>query len=498
LVAGLAWLTTAVLAALVVTTAKPVVLIAAGAVLLVVARFAKRYGSGVLIGVLLLGGVNALPGPDLSASLRNSITWQDAVVGALILVLIRENLRAPGNVLRDTPAGRALVIWCYVFSAWYGYTVLHTWLTTPVPLIHTLTFSRQYIYMTVLLPLLITPLGNPTTRRAVLLVVACGAIVSCFAQVAVVAAGIRLPFLLHISYQAQSTTLGLTRILGVAADLPFGLLPFGCALLLYGQRGRTRVAGGISAALAVAAIALGLTRAMYLGAAAGLVTAAVLTLLTPGARGVIGRTRLLTTACAIAAATAILPAYLPATTAGSPLAAVERRADSLVSYLAHGQTDSSIQERDIETSSISYAIRGHWLSGLGELDPTYDYVATGGVPSGDIDNVDVTLLGNIALIGIVGVTLFSLPAICCFIWLLYDWFKSSRRPTPDDAIRFGGVAWCVAAVAVTPTLGLTMSASEVVGSAFVFALLLSSLCDDGQSATYERSVAAPGNDPRLG
>lgn len=484
---GAAWTLTAALAIAAVSSSSLLFLPAAAVGIGVIWLLVRRFGIGVVISLLILAGMNLLPGPDLSVTLRNSVTYQDVGVLLLAATLLYVNYQQGFALLLQSRAGRGIIAWCLLFGVWYAYTLAHTWVTTPVPLLHAITFSRQFIYMILLFPLLLGPLQDRKLRSCVFVVVGVGLVMSSLAQIATVAAGVSLPALVHIP--ASGDTAGVTRIRGAAAEAPFVALPFGYGLILYGYR---RIRVWIGAALAttgIIGVAVSLTRALYVGVAAGLVIATLLALLARGSRANVGRRRLLQTLLGVCGISVVLYLYLPSTVAQKPLTAVEQRATSLVAYLSGGTLDSSLETRSIELSSIEFAIRGHWWTGLGELDPTYDYVGQGGVLQGNIDNGDVSLLGTVALIGIVGVVIYALPVFAILIGLVRR-CTTARASRDDDWLLFGGLGWCISVLVVAPTIGFLVAPSEVVGSALVLALLSEALSDDEPPARRSLPVRA--------
>lgn len=453
-----------------------------------------RLGIGGLIAILILGALNALPGPSLEVSLRNSITAQDVVVAALSMVLLYQNSQTGFRHLRSTRTGRLLVAWSGAFLLWYAWTLVHTWTTTPVPLIHAMTFSRGFAYFAVTLPLLFGALRTEAVRSNALRVLAVGATVSCVAQILAVAGHASLPFLLHVNYAA--TTAGLTRVRGVASDIPFAGLPLGYGLVLYGRSPRQRAFGALLASSALLAIILSLTRAMYVGQAVGLTLATAIALHRFDARAQTGRRRLARISVVMLVVILSAYAFVPSSLTRTALAGIGTRANSLVAFLSRGTQDSALRVRASDIQSIEYAMRGHVWTGVGELDPTYVYVV--GLPQGDIANGDVSLLGNVAMIGIIGMAIYSLPIFATLGGLIRERWRR-RSPGESDWIMFGGVAWCVAVIVVSPTLGLTVSAAEDVGSATFVALLLGFLSDpDGPRRRHRVDVGAPASNDRGG
>jgi hypothetical protein len=463
---------TAALAGSTATTATATAVVAALVTVGVTWWLVARFGTGCLMGLLALGGLDALPGPNLEARLVNSITAQDVVTALLVSLLLYQNAQAGFRDLRFTRQGRLLSCWGVAFLLWYGSTLIRTSLTTPVPLIHAITFSRAFAYFPILLPLLYGALRDRQRRDTMLLTLAVGAIVAALAQSASVAGHISLPFLVHLDNAGVSD--GLTRLYTTASDIPFAALPLGYGLVLYGPTGRRRLLGSVLAVTGLLAVVLGLTRAMYLGEIVGLGGATAIALGRSDVRASVGRKWFLRSSVAMLIGVFVLYAYVPSNVTSYTVKGVGQRAGSLVADLGSGNTDKSLQTRTIDIDTIEYALRGHWLVGLGELDPTYAYV--GGVPSGNIDDVDVSLLGGIALIGLIGIAIYAVPLFALVLQLIRERWRV-RPPDSEEWLAFGGLAWCLGAIVVSPTLGLFFNPAQAVGSAIMLALVACWLAD---------------------
>jgi hypothetical protein len=427
-----------------------------------------RFGIGSAVGILVLGALDALPGPNLeTAQIANSITAQDVMVVFLIALLVYENARYGFRPLWESGWGRALVYWTALFLAWYWATVIRTWLTTPVPLIHAVTFSRYYLYFALLLPLLFGPLRRRGFRNVVLAALAVGALVAALAQSAAVAANVSLSVVLHTQHLGANG--GLIRLYTSAADIPFAALPLGFGLALFGISRRQRMLGAALAVSSLSAVLLGLTRATYLGEMVGLATTTVIVLMNNDARARLGRRQLAKAGLTVMVVIGALVAYSPPSVSNSAISGVSQRVSSLFADLtASTTTDPSLQARAEEISGIEAALGPHWLFGLGFLDPTYDYVAD--APQGNINSVDVSLLGSIAMIGVFGTALYAIPLIAILLVLVYRRWTMTRL-RDYEWLLFGGIAWCVAATVVSPTLGLFFNPAQVTGSALILALV---------------------------
>jgi hypothetical protein len=227
---------------------------------------------------------------------------------------------------------------------------------------------------------------------------------------------------------------------------------------------------------------------MYLGETVGLTFAVLVTLLRGDSVARVGRRQFSKALCVIVLAVGAVSLYSPPSS--STLTGASQRASSLLADLTGSQAggvDFSLQTREVETQSIEKALGAEWPIGLGALDPSYDYVSN--VPDGNIRNPDVSLLGAVAAIGAIGVAIYAFPLFSLLFALLADrWRVQDHRD--GDWLAFGGLAWCVAALVASPTLGFFFVPAQVVGSATVLALIAGLLAERASSSTRGTRVGA--------
>jgi hypothetical protein len=457
-----------------------------------------RFGAGFLAGLLTLGAVDALPGPDLeNAHLANSITGQDVFVIALMILLLRENRRS-GDAGAQSRLARVLLCGALAFLLYYASVVVRTWVTTPVPLLHAVTYSRDMPYFAILLPLFLVPLRDERFRRIILITLGAGVVVASLAQAAAVGASIPLAFLVHGN--STAVTSGLSRLSTSAVVLPFAGVPFGLGLLLFETSRLRRAGGALIAATSTAALLLSLTRAMYIGEVAGLTVSVGWVFLEFGAGARMARGRFVRAAAVLAAGTAAIVIVAPSVTATPAVSGVVQRTSSLVADLSGGASDPSLVTRQVETTGIQAVIGSHWAFGVGFLDPTYDYRSF--AVDGSIRNIDVPLISAVAVIGLVGVALYAVPLFLILVALL-----RSRLVEPahrGEWISFAAVAWCVGVIVTSQTLGFLFTPAETPAAAFILALAATYLystpdrlvhpqpsVDPQRSAEWERLAHRP-------
>ena len=463
----LAALLAAALAGAAATTSRGPLALAMIAAAICVAPLVARFGLGFVIALLALGSLDALPGPNLETfHVGATITGQDVVVAGLVALLVVENWREQFWSLRRTAWGKTIACWALVFLAWWGATVLRTWVSSPVPLLHAVWWSRDFAYFALLLPLLFGPLRRPDVRSTALLTLAAGAAVAAVAQSAVVVMHLHLSFIVHTSQSGQTS--GLTRLYTSAADLPFATLPMALGLVLFGRTHRRRVVGGVLAAISLVAVLVGLTRAIYVGETVGVAGALLLWLLRSDARARFGRRQLAKVGGVVAAVVALFVAYAPASASNSPINGVSARVGSLIADVSgNSSVDASVRTRESEIADMEHVLGPHWILGLGFLDPTYDYVA--GVPGGSIRNPDVGVLSAVETMGVIGTAIYAFPLLAV-IGFLIRLGLLQRRPSDTDWLTFGVLAWAVAALISSITLVVFFSAAQVPGAAMMLAL----------------------------
>lgn len=432
-----------------------------------VAVLLARLGLGFAIALLTLGCLDALPGPNLETlHVAATITGQDVLVATLVALLIRENARERFWSLRHDRFGRAFAYWSLAFLVWWGATVVRTWVTSPVPLLHAVWWSRDFAYFALLLPLLFGPLRRPTVRNTALATLAIGAVAAAVSQSAVVITHSSLSFIVHTTQTLETN--GLTRLYTAASDIPFAMLPLALGLILFGRTPLRRSGGAVLAVLSLVAVLIGLTRAIYFGEAVGIAVALLLWLVRSDARARLGRRQLIKITGVAAAVSLLFVIYAPASASNSALNGVSQRVVSLVTDIGgNSLADQDVRVRETEVADMEHVLGSHWLAGLGFLDPSYDYVA--GVPGGSIRNPDVGVLSAIETLGLIGTAIYAFPLLAVIGALVAQRLRQ-RHVSDTDWLTFGVLAWAIAALISSITLGIFFSPSQVPGAAIMLAL----------------------------
>jgi len=131
----------------------------------------------------------------------------------------------------------------------------------------------------------------PRVRRTMLVVTAIGVCVASLAQVATVALGHDISLFVHLTRVVRFR--GLIRLYSGADWIISAGVPFGRGVVLFGAGRRERLAGAIVGLCSFSALAVELTRALYVGIAVGLAATTVLWLAVGDAPGRAGRRRAL-------------------------------------------------------------------------------------------------------------------------------------------------------------------------------------------------------------
>lgn len=429
----------------------------------------SRFGAGVLIGILSLGTVDVLPGPNLEElHVAFTITGQDVFVGALVVTLLGVGRSRLRELMRASNLMRALVGWSGVFIVVWLFEILRTAATTPVPLIHAVWFGRDFAYFALLLPLFVAALAEAHLRKVVLITVGVGAFVTGLAQVAA-AVGVSDSLLVH---STQFTEIdGLVRVYTGGAYLPIAALPVSLGIAILTADRLIRWTAIVVFIVSVAAVGVGLTRAVYAGEILGIAVAIAVWLpgRTHAARSI--RRSLGVTALVMLVATVALVAYHPPSEITKPVSAVYDRFLEGTGALNGNSLDAeTLNIRTTERSELAYALGGHWLFGLGFLDPSYVY--DGLVPSGSIRNPDVGYFNTLMTMGVFGTVLYYVAPILILCGLGLRRFRmEDYAGSPEElGIIVGVTAYLIAVLVSSQDLVILFSPVGVASAAFTMGL----------------------------
>jgi hypothetical protein len=446
----------------------------------------SRYGSGVLVGLLVLAAVNALPGPNVETlKVVRGLHLSDVMV--LLLALVLAWVAITENTVRDRASVHERVLWVgsLALSGLWLAAGIRVWLSHAIPLSNALFWGRAYLFLAVLPPLFVRALSAPRVRGAALAAIAAGICVTGVAQVVTVASGHQLSLFVHVTQLGNVE--GLIRLYS-GADwlLPAGV-PFGVSLVLFARTRALRVAGAVVLVITLAAFAVELTRALYVGMVVGIALTSALWLAMGDPVGRVGRRRALQAAAVLVAMGAALVLFRPAVVTSSAVNGVVVRATSVFADLsANGSLqDPDLAVRRVERADLVGYLGGSWLLGKGFLDPRYYFVPQ--VVGGSIQNPDLGYLSAVMTIGVVGLIAVYLPFVSLALALAYQ--RVRRRGTePDGWIAYGCLAWIITAVTSSLTVAVML---DPVG-AVPCGLFLGLACTSLQGTPRTRSVSPRG------
>jgi hypothetical protein len=471
------------------TTHYRVLIVVAVALALVSVVLLERFGVGLAIGVLALGGLDALPGPNLETTrVALSLTAQDVDVLVLIAVLIAWRPGGP----RRSAVERRIAMWSVAFLTLWLATVARTVVSSPVPLHRAAFWCMDFAFFAALVPLFARAFRDSRTTRVFIGTCAIGAVAAALSQSVVIVSHNALSFLVHTTL-VRSTN-GLPRLYTGAIDLPFAALPLALGAALFGTTPRYRRAGAAVAIVCGVAVALALTRARYVGMTLGLGGAFLLWMCLSDAAARIARVRFWRALVAIVVCIGALLAYKPSLLGSSALTAVGSRVSSAVAVATGQSSTATVDVRVVEAHELTQYLGGRWLFGLGFLDPSSDYIT--GVPSGSIRNSDVGYLNLVMTMGAVGVALYCAPLLLLLLAVVRR--RMMRLRNPDvEWLLFGGFAYLIATLVSSATLVILFSTTGVVAAAAMVGLVVMSLSHPVHASAPAASaeIVAPGPGP---
>jgi hypothetical protein len=440
-----------------------------------------RYRTGTIIGLLIVGGLDGLPGPDLTTvRIGHGLTAQDLDVIVLCAVLFAYNLRhGCFTTLIRTAPGRAIVLSSLAFAAWWLLTLYRTTTQTVVPLVYAANYGHDLLSLVLMFPLLIGPLRNRDLRPAAITVVASFATLQGLLYLAETVTGTPISVLVHVQHTAQLN--GLTRVYAPIIDLFVACLPLGLAAAFLGPSRRIREAGGCVAAVTLLAIIAGQTRAQYVASLAGILAAGVIWSVGHQAREQALRRRLRRVGAVTALVIAVV-VVVPGGHASKIFSSAASRLASITSTASSSNTaQSTVAVRLQDVRILDQQLQGHSAIGLGFLDPSFVWNAQ--LAAGGIRNPDVGVFNVIATTGIVGTVLYYIPLVGMTFWSLLGRFE---RFEERRWLTAGVFAWCVTVLITSVTLVTLFSTTGVVSAATVMGLAAAMLLDGA-----ERPPTAP-------
>lgn len=433
---------------------------------------------GVLIGLLVLGAENGLPGIDTSTTTIGGLALSNFILVGLAVVLALVARTSRGR----TPGTRTVT--------WLAMTLILWWLITllrappaGVPISAAATFGRDFLAFALLAPLCVIGLRSPKVANAALATVTVGVLMYSFGQAAIVASGASVTWLVH-PIAVRTSDVSLQRVYAFMSDAVVLVFSIGFARALLDESRRRRLAAGAVCSVCATAIILQQTRAIYLTLPLAIVVVALAWFaMSPHSRSRLGRHTVagLVTAALAVGLFALLAPSLTATYGAKPLSRLG------TVYQEFQSSQGNVGVRLDDTTALAHVLGARpesWVTGLGFLDPRYHYVSS--LPDGTIRNKDLGLLDGIALIGIVGVALvygIVLVALRHALRVARRW-----RPWEDERawLVFGVSIWLVQVICASFTLATLFEVRGLVLTALAVGVALNA-CNP--------RVAGPGSGP---
>jgi hypothetical protein len=438
---------------------------AAGGTALVIGCLAipRQHRLGVLLAVLILAGVDALPGPDLDTTIvKAGLYEQDVVVIMLILLLLADNVRHRFGGILETRLGRFLLIASLLNLAWWFATLYRTSLNPLLSITHSANAGFAALTVALLVPLMAGTLQRANVRNAMLVTVGCWSVFEAVVYVlASVGHGHGLDLLHPTNAIQQGSTL---RVYAPAEDLFSAVLAISVAAALLSPSARVRRFAAVIATVNLLAVVVELTRAQYLGTTFGLIVAMAIWMRGPLAR--VALRRLIATAvlgvAIISAAFVLAPQGKVANTVSS----TAQRITSIGSATSSNQQTSTLAVRASEASLLEQRLGGHALFGLGFISPRDLYDPS--LPFGSIFNSDVGVLNIVMSMGIVGAVLYYLSLLGVSVALV----ARARKRLADNMVwlALGTLAACLSVLGTSVTLVTFFSPTGIVTVATMLGL----------------------------
>jgi len=440
-----------------------------------------RFGAGVVLGLLGLGGLNALPGPNLQLQhVALTLTAQSVDVLLLIGVLFFMAPAVPEGRPRRAAVERRMLLWTGAFMLLWLFTAGRSVVASQIPIQRALYWCSDFAFFAVLIPLFARAFRDERVRQAFIGTVMIGAVVTALTQSFIVISHHQVPLLVH-TVQVEAIS-GVPRLYTGAIDLPFAALPLALGAALFGRSPRFRLYGAITATICVVSVALALTRARYVGMTVGVAGAAVVWLCVGDTAGRLARVRFARALATIVVTAAMLVAYHPSVLGSTELTAVTSRFNSATSVVTGQSSTATIDVRLVEVRELLQYLDGRWLFGLGFLDPSSDHIT--GLPQGSIRNGDVGYLNVVMTMGAFGLVIYIAPLVVLALALV-RWRLSRARPPSVEWMAFGGLAYLIATLISSATLVILFSTTGVVAASAVVALVVRVLAEPASATAAE-------------
>jgi hypothetical protein len=410
------------------------------------AAFALVWGGPATIaGLLVILTLNGVPGFDLTHfSSHGSLEALDLPVVALIGLAYARYFF--GIREREDRYTRRLTGWAVLLGGvWLIALVKGS--DRGVPLQTAALFGRDFLFFILLVPVAKALVKTDREMSRFLGVMVVLTTIYALGEIAVTLGALQPSFINDIQVLAVGP---FSRVYSNMNDLV--VLGFACALAYaWLRRGpRARLATLIAIVCGVAVV-LQLTRAIYVGLAAGLVIASAIWL---GSRFPLRlrlRRRLLRTGVGLLVFVFVAGLAAPQVLTSSSVQTITNRINEGVTDVGTSRrvvagSANTVAYREHVTAVMREVLGPHWPLGLGFLHPAR--VRFRQLPHGSIRNNDTGLYNGLMTIGVIGTILMYVPSIMGLACLV----PGQAYETRWDWLRFGAMIWIVSVIVGSLTL----------------------------------------------
>jgi hypothetical protein len=439
-------------------TANQIKLFALAVLLLAVAAAAISQ-RGLLIGFFVLAAMDGIPFIDTSKYVASKLTLEDVAVIAFLCTALLWHLMDPKSH-PTTRMAQILSRLAVIPFIWWVFVLGHTLSSQHVPIIHAVSFGREYLFFALLLA--IVPRIWLTSRDiwSLLAVLAAGVSVFAVGQIMTAIGHPPTGGLIHVERTLEQS--GLTRVYAHMTDLVSAGVALGlAACFLAPQRVVRRLAYPLTALLLVS-VAVQQTRARWVGLIVGIFVVCLwLMVSADGQVALKVRKRVATSLWVFGLGFAAIALVAPSASNG----VLGQRFLSTLTDVETGGGSLSVREA-VSKTMFEY-LGAKWPVGLGFVPPSTHYFQ--GLPMGSIKDSDVGVLNALVTVGAIGAFLVLLPIVLTL-------FASLRRSAASQAsaftwLRYGGSLWIAGALVSSITLVTFFSPSGLVLTAIVITLL---------------------------
>jgi hypothetical protein len=441
-----------------------------------------RFRVPALLATAILGGVDALPGPNLTTlALGHGLVMQQAVVILTVIVALWLT-RTELNATISPTFGLALLLAAGLGTLMWLVTLARTAPILGIVVSHAVSFALDLLLFPLLALALVSVMRHRERRDLTLLFLGCWSTFLAGLYSVAATAHLALTSLLHP--ETTNSVGGVTRIYSPEIALFSAVACVALAGALTHPRPRARQLCAVIAAVNLAAVLLSFTRAEYLSIGAALIVGSCLWL--RGSGGLKAVRRLLTGVAALAVLLTLVITVFPHGSAARSLSSTLDRATSIGSTATSDQQTSTVAVRRSELALLEQRLGGSYVLGLGFLDPRDEFYPS--LPFGTIRNTDVGLFNVVMTEGVVGTVIYYLPLLLALGGLVY---RSRVTSEPDGWLDYGLFIALGAILGSSITLVTMFSSTGIVVVAVLVALAVARVLDAPHLHQPARRITTP-------